>query len=277
MHIFLRKAWPQQGSKVRLQCLQQAKHSVLSTFLVATLALAHPAVVSAASDTAAGRDELDLAGRNPSDPWEPMNRKILRFNDTLDGYFLKPLAIAYRGVTPKFMQHGVDNFFGNLGEIASIANNVLQWKWRKVGTHSGRLLLNSTVGLVGLVDVATPAGLEKLERETFGQTLSTWGLPQGPYLVLPFFGASTVTDAASMPVEWQLGVTQYVEDEESALVLKSLELTARRASLLDLEQLVTGDRYLFIREAFLQNREFNVRDGQVEDDFGEDLEGLDDF
>jgi phospholipid-binding lipoprotein MlaA len=219
-------------------------------------------------------DEESTAPK-PRDPWEGFNRNVFAFNDTLDRYFLKPVAKGYRLVTPDPLETGVTNFFGNVGEVPNLLNNALQWKWAKVGNNTGRLLLNTTVGLGGLFDVARHAGLEKLERESFGQTLSYWGVGQGPYVVLPFLGPATVTDAAALPVDWYSSPLTYMHDDGWRWGLWALNTVQTRAGLLDAEELISGDRYTFIREAYLQRREYLVQDGQVEDDFGGDMEELD--
>lgn len=210
------------------------------------------------------------------DPWEGFNRKVFTFNDTLDRFFLKPVAKSYRFVTPDFMETGVSNFFGNVGEVPNTLNNILQWKWAKAGNSTGRLLINSTIGIGGLFDVARHAGLPKQDSESFGQTLSYWGVSQGPYVVLPFLGPSTMTDTVAMPADWFMDPTSYIDNKEVRYGLKALDVVHTRASLLEAEKLMSGDRYVFIREAYLQRREYLVQDGNVEDDFGGDLEDFDD-
>lgn len=209
------------------------------------------------------------------DPWEGFNRKVFVFNDTVDRFFLKPVAKGYRFVTPNFMETGVTNFFDNVGEVPNALNNVLQWKWSKAGNSTGRLLINTTVGIGGLIDVARHAGLQKLEAESFGQTLSYWGVSEGPYVILPFLGPATMTDTVAMPADWFMDPLSYAENNEVRYGLKALDIVQTRASLLDAEKLISGDKYVFIREAYLQRREYLVNDGQVEDDFGGDLEDFD--
>ncbi|MCR6651772.1 MAG: VacJ family lipoprotein [Cellvibrionaceae bacterium] len=210
------------------------------------------------------------------DPWEGFNRKVFAFNDTLDRFFLKPVARGYRFVTPDFMETGVTNFFSNVGEVPNALNNVLQWKWGKAANSTGRLLINTTVGVGGLFDVARHAGLPKLDGESFGQTLSYWGVDQGPYVILPFLGPATMTDTVAMPADWFMDPVSYVENKEVLYGLKALDVVQIRAGLLEAEKLISGDRYIFIREAYLQRREYLVQDGKVEDDFGGDLEEFDD-
>lgn len=217
--------------------------------------------------------EFDLPEpeHNP-DPFEPMNRAVFAFNNSLDKAIVKPVAKGYKKVTPDIVELGVTNFFSNLKEINNLVNNALQWKWKKAGNSAGRFLLNSTIGLAGVVDVASPAGLKKLDDESFGQTLSYWGVKQGPYLVLPLLGPTTILDVGTKPLEWELDPIMQIDDAKLRYALKGLELLDLRARLLAADDLVSGDRYTFIREAYLQRREYLVNDGEVVDDFGGDFE-----
>lgn len=221
-------------------------------------------------------DESELI-EPPKDPWEGFNRKMFAFNDTLDRFLLKPVAQGYKFVTPDPLETGVSNFFSNVGEVPNVINNALQWKWRKAGNSTGRLLVNTTIGIGGLFDVARYAGLPKQDSESFGQTLSYWGVDSGPYVVLPFLGPSTMTDTVAMPADWFMDPLTYIDDKEVSYGIKALDLLQTRAGLLDAEKLISGDKYVFIREAYLQRREYLVQDGEVKDDFGEDLEDFEDF
>lgn len=223
------------------------------------------------------QDHSSQGGGVETDPWESMNRRIFAFNHQVDSWILKPVAQTYQAITPAPVETGINNFFSNLAEVTNVANNVLQWKWRKAGNDSGRFLLNSTIGIGGIFDVAKHAGLRRGEREDFGQTLSYWGVPAGPYVVLPFLGPSTVTDAVAFPVDWYSDPTTYAPQQREMLVLKGVEIIARRANLLEAEKLMSGDRYVFMREAYLQRREYLVQDGEVKDDFGGDFDDFDDF
>ncbi len=140
------------------------------------------------------------AGPNPRDPYESYNRAMFNFNDTVDTYALKPVATAYKNVTPSFVQTGVNNFFGNLSDAWSAVNNLLQGKGQDGMSDVARFALNSTLGIVGLFDIASEAGLPK-HKEDFGQTLGVWGVESGPYLVLPLLGPSTVRDTVALPVD----------------------------------------------------------------------------
>lgn len=200
------------------------------------------------------------------DPWEGFNRAIFRFNDTLDTYALKPVAQGYQKVTPQFLEDGVHNVFGNIGDVGNLANNLLQGKLHDAGVDTGRLIFNTTFGLLGFFDVARHMGLQKND-EDFGQTLGAWGVASGPYLVLPFFGPSTVRDTAGSLPDSFLGPYPYMDHVATRNATFAVNVVDTRASLLSAERLVSGDRYIFIRNAYLQTREFRVRDGQVEDDF----------
>jgi phospholipid-binding lipoprotein MlaA len=200
------------------------------------------------------------------DPWEGFNRAMFRFNDTLDTYALKPVAQGYQAVTPQFLEDGVHNVFGNLGDVGNLANNLLQGKLHDAGVDSGRLIFNTTFGLLGFFDVATPMGLQKND-EDFGQTLGAWGLGSGPYLVIPFLGPSSVRDATGKLPDSFLEPYPYMGHVPTRNVTRAVDVVDTRASLLSAEKLISGDKYIFIRNAYLQNREFKVQDGQVEDDF----------
>ncbi|WP_232325129.1 VacJ family lipoprotein [Microbulbifer agarilyticus] len=211
------------------------------------------------------------------DPWEGFNRAMFRFNDTADRWFLKPTAVSYRQITPIFMQTGVSNFFSNLREINNALNGVLQWKWGQAGNDTGRFLINSTVGLVGLLDVAQYMGLEPSDGEDFGQTLAVWGVPSGPYLVVPLLGPSTVRDVPGEVVMWYTNPLTYVDNSSVEYSLKLLNVVQTRASLLQAEALLQGDRdrYVLMRDAYLQRREYLINDGEQEDDFGGDMDEYD--
>ena len=203
------------------------------------------------------------------DPFEGINRVFYSFNNGIDTYFLKPLAQGYRFVTPDMLEVGVSNFFSNLLEIRNVVNSSLQIKGDKALHHTGRFIINSTFGLFGLLDLAQQMGLEKTDGEDFGQTLGRWGVGSGPYIVLPFLGPSTFRDTASIPIDTYTDPVAYVGHFESRLSLSTGRLIDTRANLLDTEKLLSGDRYIFIRDAYLQRRHFLVKDGRIEDDFGE--------
>ncbi|UTW01263.1 VacJ family lipoprotein [Marinomonas rhizomae] len=196
------------------------------------------------------------------DPWEGFNRSMFIFNDAIDGAVLKPVAKGYKAITPTPVQKGVSNFFSNLGEIGNITNNLLQGKWDATASSTFRFLINSTAGWFGLFDVANELGLKEKD-EDFGQTLGYWGVSSGPYLVLPFLGPSTVRDGSGLVVQYA-----YLDDKEmlnldsdETLQLFALDVVETRARYLNAEGMIVGDRYSFIRDVYLQNRAYQVYDG----------------
>lgn len=204
-----------------------------------------------------------------NDPWEGFNRKVFAFNDTADRWVLKPVAKGYTYVTPDPVERGVSNVFSNLLEVRNILNDVLQWKWGQAGNDTGRLLINSTLGIAGIFDVAKHMSLPKSEGEDFGQTLAVWGVGQGPYIVLPFLGPSNLRDTVALPVDWAADPLSYIDHVPTRNTSRALDFIHDRAALLDAEELISGDKYLFFREAYLQRRDYLVKDGEIEDDFGD--------
>lgn len=204
------------------------------------------------------------------DPWEGFNRKVFVFNDTLDTYLLRPVAKGYRAVTPDPVETGVSNVFKNLLEVRNVVNDLLQAKWGQAANDTGRFLVNSTVGVIGVFDVAQHWGMPRSDGEDFGQTFATWGAGQGPYIVLPFFGSTTLRDAAGMPLNVLVHPLYDVDHVRTRNTISGVDLVDTRAALLDAEKLISGDKYTFIRDAYLQRRNFLIHDGAVEDAFGED-------
>ena len=188
------------------------------------------------------------------------------FNDGVDAVLLKPLATAYQAVTPDVAERGVSNFFANLDEPATAVNQLLQAKPGRALGDSTRFVVNSTVGLLGLVDVATSLGLEKHD-EDFGQTLAVWGLDPGPYLVLPFMGPSSPGAVVGMIADNRLDPLRTIDDVRTRNSLRALSLVNTRVGLMEIEKLISGDRYLFVRDAYLQRRAYLIADGEIEDDF----------
>ncbi len=199
---------------------------------------------------------------NPRDPFEKFNRAVFSFNDAVDRTALKPAATAYKNVTPDFVQTGVNNFFGNLSDLWSSVNNFAQLKGQDGLNDFTRFAVNSTLGLAGVLDIATPAGLRK-HNEDLGQTLGYWGVPPGPYLMLPLLGPSTVRDTAVLPGDWWGDAWTHVNDvpwRNSGIVLRAVD---QRASVLDASNLLEDaalDRYEFIRDGYLQRRSSKVLD-----------------
>ncbi|MEN4750971.1 VacJ family lipoprotein [Pseudomonas sp. Ps21-P2] len=201
-----------------------------------------------------------------TDPWEGFNRPVFSFNDTLDTYALKPLAQGYQFVTPHLVQDGIHNVLNNLGEVKNLANNLLQAKFHSAGVDTSRFLFNSTIGLAGLIDVATPMGLQRSD-EDFGQTLGYWGVGSGPYLVLPFLGPSTLRDAPAILPDAYANPIRYIGDVPTRNSLYGASIIDGRAQYLKSEKLITGDKYNFIRSVYLQTRAFKINGGEVQDDF----------
>ncbi len=200
------------------------------------------------------------------DPFENWNRKVFAFNDGLDRWFLRPVASAYRTVTPSVVDKSVTNFFSNLGEIGNFTNSLLQGKGESAVVAFGRFTYNTVFGLGGLFDVATAFDLPE-RNEDFGQTLGTWGVSSGPYLVWPLLGPSTprhttgfLTDGFVLPSPWN------EVDSPEWYYLRGLQIVDIRADLIPAENLISGDRYTFMRSAFLQRREFLVNDGKITED-----------
>jgi phospholipid-binding lipoprotein MlaA len=217
------------------------------------------------------------AKRDPRDPYEGFNRASYKLNDTLDRAVLRPAAKGYKAITPDFVEAGVTNFFANLTQPTVIINDLLQGKFKASLNDTGRFLVNTTVGIGGLFDPASAAGLDRND-EDFGQTFGKWGTPSGPYLMIPFFGPSTVRDAVGSGVGVFTDPVRYVERDAFRYGLQGMELIDARAGRLPLDETLNQayDRYTFIKNAFLQQREFAVKDGNVPPpEFDEPLEDPD--
>ena len=200
---------------------------------------------------------------NPKDPWEPMNRRIASFNDVVDDNVLQPVSRTYRDNTPEVMQTGVRNFFNNLSDLWSAVNSGLQLKGRDAAESFMRVVVNSTVGIYGLIDVATPIGLER-HREDFGQTLGYWGVPDGPYVVLPLFGPSTLRDTASLPADLNMDPVREHDKMAERNTAWALRTVQRRGDLLKATEMLgeaSIDKYSFTRDAYLQFRRAQIYDG----------------
>jgi len=223
---------------------------------VAFVALLSLALVGCASAPNAKKD--------PRDPIEGFNRASYKFNDALDRALLKPAAKGYKAVTPDFVESGVTNFFSNLTQPTVIINDLLQGKFKASLNDTGRFLVNTTVGIGGLFDPASAAGLDRND-EDFGQTLGKWGVPSGAYLMVPFFGPSTVRDSLGSGVDVFTNPVRYVDDTGVRYGLAGLDLIDSRARRLPLEDTLNQafDKYTFIKNAYLQQREYAVTDGNV--------------
>jgi len=207
--------------------------------------------------------------RDPRDPLEPMNRAVHRFNEAVDRAAIKPLAEGYRAVTPVPVQSSVRNFFGHLGDVKVFANNVLQFKLEEASSDFLRLVFNTTFGVVGLFDVATEMGLAK-NNEDFGQTLGHWGVPPGPYLVLPLLGPSSLRDGVGAVVDSRYAdpVTQleHAPSRHAAIALRVLSLRADLLAAMAAIEAAALDPYEFTRDLYLERRAALVHDGKVPDD-----------
>ena len=199
----------------------------------------------------------------PEDPLEPMNRAMYAINQPIDDHVMRPIAQAYVDYVPRLIRLGVSNVFGNIDDLFSGINGLLQGKPEKAGNDFGRVLVNSW-GLGGLIDIASDLGIPK-GNEDFGQTFGYWGIPQGPYLFVPLIGPTTVRDGTGLVIRYYLGPTTYlVEDVPLRNVLYFLGALDLRVQALDASKMVDQaaiDRYTFIRRAYLQRREYLVHDG----------------
>jgi len=199
------------------------------------------------------------AKRDPRDPFERVNRVTYKFNDSVDRAVLKPVAKGYKKVTPRFVQTGVSNFFENLEQPTVIISDLLQAKFKPAFSDTGRFLLNTTIGIGGFLDPASAAGLDKND-EDLGQAFGKWGIPAGPYLVIPLMGFSDVRDGIGSIGEIYTNPVHYVERDAWRYSITGVGLIDMRAGLLDTEQALqnTFDKYAFIRNAYLQRREYQV-------------------
>ena len=205
------------------------------------------------------------------DPFEKINRKTFEFNENLDEKILKPTAKFYSKFPPR-VKNGITNFFNNLEEVDTCVNQLLQGKPKKSANDLTRFLINSTIGLGGFIDVASKMGLERHE-EDFGQTLAVWGVGEGPYIMLPGLGPSTLRDSFSKPVSSFLSVTFHMTETDVNIALKTIDAVETRERLLDVESLLSGDKYVFVKDAYIQSIQYEVKDGiDVQDDFVDDMD-----
>ena len=214
-----------------------------------------------------------LYAEDINDPLEDINRITFEFNESLDRNFLKPVAETY-SKSPKLIKKGVTNFFNNLEEVETTVNQVLQGKPMLALNDLTRFVINSTIGLGGFIDIATKIGLTRHE-EDFDQTLALWGVPSGPYIMLPALGPSSLRDTLSRPFSSFLSVTFHMTESDVNITLKGIDALETRERLLEIESLIYGDRYDFVKDSYIQYLNYEVKDGvDVEDEF---LEEMDDF
>ncbi len=207
------------------------------------------------------------------DPYKNINQKVFSFNQSLDDNIARPIAQLYTKVTPDFIERGVANMFDNLDEITNVFNDLLQGKFLQAANDTGRFAINSSLGVAGLFDVASWLSLKKNDGEDFGQTLGYWGVPEGAYLMLPLVGPSSLRDAPSRIVDRITDPLKYIDDSADRMAGSALSLVNTRASLLEYDNLLSGDSYTLVRDVYLQRRAYQVKDGAVEDEFDD----LDDY
>ena len=206
--------------------------------------------------------------RSPADPWEPLNRSIHAINGGLDKVTLKPLAKGYQIVVPRIMRLGVTNFSKNLRSPLHIINHFLQGKIGSGFKQTGRFVINTTFGIGGLIDVATDAGID-VEIEDFGQTLAVWGVPSGPFVIVPFLGSSTLRDATMLPLDFLADPLLHYNNSsvrDKVYLVRAIDLRARLLSAEELLMKGAYDPYIRIREAYLQRRKYLIADGEMPED-----------
>lgn len=209
---------------------------------------------------------IALAGSNPDDPYEDFNRHAFKLNEGLDKAVFKPVATVYKTVLPWPVTKGVNNFFSNLSDVPTVINDLLQAKFYQAASDTWRFVINSTVGILGLIDVASKIGLEK-HHQDFGLTLAVWGYKNSAYLVLPIFGPSTVRDGIAFPVNQSyFNVYPYIYPVTTRNTLYALNLINTRAQLLEVDKLINQaafDRYTFERNAYLQRRKYQLEENKA--------------
>ena len=214
---------------------------------------------------------INIISDDINDPFEEFNRKTFEFNENVDEKILKPVAKFYSNFPPK-VKNGVTNFFNNLEDVETSINQLLQGKPKKSINDISRFIINSTIGLVGFVDVASKIGLERHE-EDFSQTLAVWGVGSGPYIMLPGLGPSTLRDTLSRPVSSFSSITFHMTDTDVNIALKTIDAIETRERLLDVESLLSGDKYSFVKDAYIQSINYEIKDGiDVEDEFVDDMD-----
>ncbi|MEA3642449.1 MAG: VacJ family lipoprotein [Lamprobacter sp.] len=220
-----------------------------------------------------GCSSIPKEQRDPRDPWQTYNRAMFQFNTDFDNAFLKPVAQGYQAITPEPVNQGITNFFNNVADVTSAVNNALQFKLSRAGTDVSRVVVNSTVGLAGFIDVASNLGIPSY-KEDFGQTLGYWGFGDGPYFVMPILGPSSVRDTIGFAGDVLVDPFFSLEADEiywGFVVLRAIDV---RAGLLDASKLMDEaalDRYVFVRDAYLQRRRNLVHDGNAPADQDYDL------
>jgi len=231
--------------------------------LAGVVALTALATGCATTRQGGGADTTTASAPNPADPLEPANRVIYQFNDTVDKFLFKPIAQGYKAILPTQLRYCVSNAFGNVADVPTSLNDLLQGKFRDSGTDLCRVAINSTVGFFGCFDIASRWGFDK-HNEDFGQTLGTWGVPTGPYVVIPLLGPSTLRDALALLVDSEIDPLRYI-NVRPRNISYGVRVVDRRAQLLDTSNLLEDaalDPYVFIRDAYLSRRQSLVDDGR---------------
>jgi phospholipid-binding lipoprotein MlaA len=232
---------------------------------------AEPAAAGQAGAAAAAAQDVPAPGprvRNRLDPWEGWNRKVFNFNEKLDENLLRPVATAYSDLVPQPARQAVDNFFGNFSDAWSAVNLFLQGRLKTGATQTMRVAVNSVFGIAGLIDIATPAGLEKTS-EDLGRTLGYWGVKTGPYIVWPLLGPSSLRDSVTLPANIYYSPAYLFDGGEYKFAISALQLINTRANLLRVTDMLDGialDKYTFVRDAYMQRRNVKTHKEQEEDD-----------
>jgi len=220
-----------------------------------------------------GCTSIPKGQEDPNDPLESFNRSMYEFNDTLDKMIIKPIAQGYNAIMPKPVNKGITNFFSNLGDVVVVFNDLLQFKFEQAASDTARIVWNSTIGILGFIDVATHMGLEK-HNEDFGQTLGYWGFGEGAYIVWPVYGSNTLRGTVGDLVDYFVAdPISYVEPDKDRYWLLGIKAIDKRADLLSASKVLEEaalDPYVFSRDAFLQRRRNLVHDGNPpKEDFKE--------
>lgn len=230
-------------------------------------------LVLVAAFLTSGCSSIPKEQSDPRDPWQLYNRAMFKFNTDFDNAFFKPVAQGYQAITPEPVNHGITNFFNNIADVTSAVNNALQFKLSRAGTDVGRVVVNTTVGLVGFIDVATNVGIPSY-KEDFGQTLGYWGIGDGPYFVMPILGPSSVRDTVGFAGDIVIDPFFSLEADEiywGFVVLRAIDTRAGLLAAGDLMDEAALDRYVFVRDAYLQRRRNLVHDGNPPEDQDYDL------
>ncbi len=209
---------------------------------------------------------IQVSAEERRDPWEGFNRKIFAFNDGADRFVLKPVAKGYKKVFPNVIRKGIGRFFNNLRYPGVALNQFLQGKGKLGVRDSTRFVINSTLGIGGIFDPARKMGFAEHE-EDFGQTFAVWGISSGPYLVVPLWGPSTIRGGTGDLADWTVYPVRYLDSKKLRYALVGVNAIDTRAGLLSAENFISGDRYEFFRDAYLQRRNYLIHDGEVEDPF----------